>query len=220
MWRHEFWLGTKYSLPIAIGYFPLGFAFGVMGREAGLTVLDIVLMSTLVFAGAAQFIAVGLIAAGVEAGAILITTFLVNIRHLLMSTALQPYFKGHSRANLGLIAFQITDETFVVGSNYHATQKPSQFFQLGLNMASHATWILSSWLGAGMGILVAQPEKLGLTFALPAMFIALLVGQIKNRAAIAAAVTAGAISLLSGIIFKGNWHIILRPYCRNIGGAG
>jgi 4-azaleucine resistance transporter AzlC len=95
----NFGWGTKYSLPIAIGYFPLGFAFGVMGREAGLTVLDIVLMSTLVFAGAAQFIAVGLIAAGVEAGAILITTFLVNIRHLLMSTALQPYFKGHSRAN-------------------------------------------------------------------------------------------------------------------------
>lgn len=199
----------KHSLPIVLGYFPLGFAFGMMGREAGLTVLDIVLMSTLVFAGAAQFIAVGLIGAGVDAGTILATTFLVNIRHLLMSTALQPYLKGISRTTLGLVAFQITDETFVVGSNYHATQRPSHIFQLGLNMTSHATWIASSWLGAGIGTLVAQPERLGLRFALPAMFIALLVGQIKNKAAMTTAVTAGGISLLAGSFFPGNWHILL-----------
>ena len=87
------WSGLIRVVPIIVGYVPIGFAYGVLAKKAGISSLNTILMSIIVFAGSAQFIAIGLILAGATAVSIVITTFIVNLRHLLMSAALSPYLK-------------------------------------------------------------------------------------------------------------------------------
>ena len=210
---HVFWqgfaLGSRAALPIVLGYFPLGLAFGVLARDAGLNVVEAVAMSFLVFAGAGQYIAISLFKAGVDMIAIIATTFLVNLRMLLMGMALQPKLKGWSKHKLAVIAAEITDETFVMASNHYEEHEPSWPFHLGLNMTSHFAWVCSSGLGAALGNLIHEPSRFGLNFALPAMFIALLVGQVKNKIVFMAACGAGLTSLLAKMLIPGNWHVML-----------
>jgi 4-azaleucine resistance transporter AzlC len=209
MFWQGFATGSRTAIPIALGYFPLGLAFGVLAREAGLGVIQTVFMSFMVFAGAGQFIAVGLLKTGAEIVTIVVTTFLVNLRLFLMGMALQPKLKSWSKLKLGIIASEITDETFVVASDYYTNHEPSWPFHLGLNVTSHMAWVFSSGLGASVGNLIQDPAKFGLNFALPAMFIALLVGQVKNKVTLIVAIGAGVVSLVARTLIPGNWHILL-----------
>lgn len=209
MFWQGFALGSKSALPIVLGYFPLGLAFGVLARDAGLNVFEAVTMSLMVFAGAGQFIAISLWKAGVDMVAIIATTFLVNLRLLLMGMALQPKLKGWPKHRLAIISAEITDETFVMASNHYETHEPSWPFHLGLNVTSHLAWVFSSGLGASIGNLIQDPSQFGLNFALPAMFIALLVGQIKNKTALIVAGGAGIVSLIAKMLIPGNWNIML-----------
>ena len=86
--------GLNAGWPICLGYLPIGMAFGVLAQKAGLTPLQIGLMSIMVFAGSAQFIAVAMLAGGASAPAIITTTFVVNLRHMLMSSALAVYLRA------------------------------------------------------------------------------------------------------------------------------
>jgi len=104
-------------MPFVLGYLPIGFAYGVLASKVGLSTLNTVLMSLLVYAGSSQLIGVGLIAAGVHAWGIILTTFMVNLRHLLMAAAISPHLKGWRKAELGAFAFELTDESFA----YHST---------------------------------------------------------------------------------------------------
>lgn len=208
MFGKDFLLGSKTAIPIALGYFPLGLAFGVLARDAGLTVTEAATMSLMVFAGAGQFIAIGLLKTGASIINIAATTFLVNLRLFLMGMAFQPKLKHWSRLKLGIIASQITDETFVMANSYYSSNEPSWHFHLGLNITSHLAWILSSALGAGVGNLIKEPELFGLNFALPAMFIALLTSQIDNKLNFTIAIVAGIISLAAKILIPGNWNVL------------
>lgn len=209
MFWQGFAKGAKKAIPIVLGYFPLGLAFGVLARDGGLTVLETLFMSFMVFAGAGQFIAVALLKSGAEFVTVVATTFLVNLRLFLMGMALQPKIKTWSKLRLGIIASEITDETFVVASDYYSTHEPSWPFHLGLNLTSHMAWVVSSGLGASVGNLIQDPARFGLNFALPAMFIALLVGQIKNQTTLVVAIVAGIISLWGRTLVPGNWHVLL-----------
>ena len=99
-----------------LGYVPVGFAYGVLARKAGISGINTVLMSLLVYAGSAQLIAVGLFAASTSALSIIITTFVVNLRHLLMASAIAPYLKRWRKYELAAFAYELTDETFAVHS--------------------------------------------------------------------------------------------------------
>lgn len=209
MFGKQFALGSKTAIPIALGYFPLGLAFGVLARDTGLTVFETAGMSFMVFAGAGQFIAIGLLKTGADIITIAATTFLVNLRLFLMGMAFQPKLKGWSRLKLGIIASEITDETFVVANDYYSVNEPSWPFHLGLNITSHLAWISSSALGASVGNLIQNPEHFGLNFALPAMFIALLVGQIKNKINLTVAIVAGVLSLIAKLLIPGNWNVLI-----------
>ena len=87
----EFLSGGKKALPIVAGYLPLGFACGVIANNVGLSAFEAGLMSFLVFAGAAQYIAVGMIGAAMPPISVIITVLIVNLRHLLYTSALYPY---------------------------------------------------------------------------------------------------------------------------------
>lgn len=209
MKQEAFRQGIKGAAPVVLGYVPIGLAFGVLAAQAGLNAWEVFFMSLMVYAGSSQFIAAGMIAAGASIGAIVLTTFLVNSRHILMSASLAPYVKNFRSPLLALIGFGITDETFAVAMGHVSGGDRQPGFYLGLNLTSQLTWIISTVLGAAVGNVIPDPRVFGLHFALPAMFIGLLVIQMREILSILIALMAVTLSLLFKIIIPGNWNVIL-----------
>jgi 4-azaleucine resistance transporter AzlC len=204
--------GIRAASPVMLGYVPIGFAFGVLARGAGFTVAEIGLMSLLVYAGSAQFIGAGLFAAGTAIPAIISTTFLVNLRHLLMSTALVPSLREHPPWMNSLLAYGITDETFAVNTGLLQGRKAPAAYVAGLHIASQLSWIVASVAGALAGQMVGNTEALGLDFALPAMFVGLLMPNFASpdrRPRVAAALVAAFLAVGITVVWPGtSWNII------------
>ncbi len=205
----EFLCGAREALPIVLGYVPIGFAYGLIATSTGLQVMETILMSVLVYAGSAQFIAVGLIGTGAEVVTIVTTTFFVNLRHLLMSAALYPHLKKINTSVLAALAYELTDESFAVATATFQKREATAPFLAGLQLTSHLTWVLSSLAGALSGSLLVNVNKTGLDFALPAMFIALLVLQLRSRLHLVVALVAAQCSLMIIRFIPGNWNVIL-----------
>ncbi|GAA3400975.1 AzlC family ABC transporter permease [Paenibacillus hodogayensis] len=178
----SFFQGVKDCVPTLLGYLSIGFAAGVVGKTSGLSVAEITLMSALIYAGSAQFIVAGMIAANGSAAAIIATVWIVNLRHLLLSAALSPYFRHLPPIKAMGIGSLLTDETFGVAMNQPANKTLiSERWMHGLNITAYLNWILATLAGAFFGKWITNPEKFGLDFALPAMFIGLLVLQMASR---------------------------------------
>ncbi len=207
--RKDFQQGIKAAMPVVMGYLPIGMAFGVLAAQAGLAVGEVFLMSLIVYAGSSQFIAVGLLLAGASPWTIIAATFLVNSRHILMSASLAPYLKGNTAGTLSIISFGVTDETYGVAIGAAESYRRSPSFLWGLNTTSHFTWVISTTVGSAAGSIIANPEVLGLDFALPAMFIGLLVGQLKDGLSGIIAGLAALLAIMFKIFIPGNWYIIL-----------
>ncbi|GED30591.1 AzlC family ABC transporter permease [Brevibacillus centrosporus] len=205
--EETFLAGVKDCIPTLLGYLSIGFAAGVVEKTAGLSITEIALLSICLYAGSAQFIAAGMMAANGSASAIIITIFFVNLRHILLSAALSPYFRHLTPVRNMLIGSLLTDETFGVAINEAAKRKRiSEKWMHGLNITAYANWIIANIAGAYLGQWIADPEKFGLDFALPAMFIGLLVLSMVSRkqwrldivVGISAVVLAVGVSLVLG----------------------
>jgi len=204
----EFKAGAKAALPIVLGYLPVGMAFGVLARNAGLTTLEAGSMSLLVYAGASQFIAVEMISKGMVWFPIVLTTFLINLRHLLMSSTLSLYFNGNRIQTLGLLSAQLTDESFAVAMSNTSKIEKRPGYLFGLQITSQFAWITGSVGGALFGGLIDH-KGYGIPFALPALFICLLLLQIRKVHHFYIMVIAGILSLFFKWALPGNWYIIL-----------
>ena len=170
-------------MPTLLGYMSIGFAFGIVGVASHLSILEICLLSLCVYAGAAQFIICSLLVSGSPISAIILTTFIVNLRHLLLSLTIAPYFTKYSLAkNIGFGAL-LTDESFGVAVN-KAAQNGRLYdkWMNGLNITAYMCWVISCVMGGLLGQWISDPYALGLDFALPAMFAALLVLQLQSSA--------------------------------------
>lgn len=195
MSKESLLLGVKKAIPIMLGYAPLGLAFGVVAREQGLNAWHAALLALTSFTGSGQFIAVGMLGAGASISSILIANFLVNLRYLLFSASMTPYVKKMPTFVQTILAFGITDETFAVNMTEFKEGKVDRDFILGVNFASHLSWITCCSVGTVVGEILPNIDRYGVSFALPGMFIALLVMQIKNRLMLWIALLAGGISL-------------------------
>ena len=204
----ELYKGWRAAVPVALGYIPLGLAFGILAAQQGLSATAVFFLSTFVYAGSAQFIASAMMAANAAAIAIVVTTFLVNLRHLLMSASLSPFLKHISSPILALISLGITDETFAAGYPEASSGKASPWFYFGLHSLSQGSWVLCTVLGCLVGSSISDPRKWGLDFALPAMFIGLLFTQLKGKKDILVSLIAGVTSVVFIFILKDNFNII------------
>ncbi len=195
--------------PVILGYLPVGFAYGVLAQKAGLSVLNTVLMSVFVYAGSAQLIAVAMFAAGAAPLAVIITTFIVNLRHMLMSAALAPHLKNMRPMEVAAMTAELTDESFALHATRFARGENDKAETFGINTIAHISWITGSVLGILASGLIGDVRPLGLDFALPAMFLVLLVWQIHNRHHMYAAVAAAMLSV--GLYLSGceQWNVIL-----------
>ncbi len=193
----QFLRGVKHETPLLIGVVPFGAIYGVLALSAGLQAIDAQAMSSIIFAGSAQFMTVQLIREATPWMVIILTGFVINLRHVLYSASLAPYLHHLSLRWKVLLSYLMTDEAFVVTIiNYqHEGVTPNgHWYYLGAGLALWSTWQISTAAGIFLGALV--PESWGLDFALPLTFIALVVPTLKDKAGLITAVVAGLGALL------------------------
>ena len=175
--------GLKAAVPIAIGYIPIGITFGLLARSAGIPNYITVMMSFIIFAGASQFVGINLIALGTSFWEIVLTTFILNLRHLLMSASLsQKVVPGSSKGILALLSFGITDETFSVASFREEAQLQPEFL-MGLNLLAFSAWNVGTWMGFFLAAGLPEAIKTSMGIALYVMFIGLLVPSCRRSKA-------------------------------------
>lgn len=171
--------GFQDGLSIAIGYLPVAITFGLLAKSTGLSLGETILMSILVYAGAAQYISLNLIALGTSPIAIIITTFIVNIRHFLMTASLNEKVEKDHPLIKALYAFGITDETFSVAATKEG--KMSSSYMFGLTLIAYSSWVINSGIGHFVGASLPEVLQESMAIALYAMFIGLLVPSLKRQ---------------------------------------
>ncbi|WP_313086405.1 AzlC family ABC transporter permease [Pseudomonas sp.] len=196
----EFLHGCRDILPLIVGAVPFGIIFGTLSIGAGLTTWQTIGMSALVFAGSAQFIAITLITGGVGAAVVLLTTFVVNLRHALYSAAMQPFVRhlpGRWRVPL---AFWLTDEAFAVIQHRYARDDGAphkHWFFLGAALTMYLSWQLATLAGIAFGQAVPDVASWGLDFAMIATFIGIAVPMMRTRPQVASALVAAVVAVLT-----------------------
>ena len=199
--KREFLSGARDTIPLIVGAVPFGIIFGTLAVKTGLTLGQTMALSLVVFAGSAQFIALGLFAAGASAGIIILTTFVVNLRHLLYSATLAPGVRGLPGPLKAVMAFWLTDETFAVAAPRYAAEGDPEvrhLYYLGSAVLMYANWQLCSLAGALFGNLIPGAADWGLDFAMPVTFIGMLVPYLRSLPMTAAAAAAGTVALAAG----------------------
>lgn len=204
--RPPFLDGLMASLPIAMGYFPIAFSFGVAATRAGFTGVEAFALSLIIYAGASQFLALALLTSGAPVLVSAFTLIAMNLRHVLYGPALMKQAgEGASTRHAWAWAWGLTDEVFGQALGALARgQRFSEPYMFGLGIGAYAAWLSGTAVGAvaGGGALEGWPAlSAGLGFMLPALFLALLL-SILSRAqlpviAVAGAVTVGATLLIS-----------------------
>lgn len=211
--------GLKQSIPIAISVFAYGLVFGVLAGQAGLSLMESALMSGMVFAGASQFAALALWQSPLPAASIIITTMVINLRHLLMGAALFPWFSRLPRIKAYGSLFFMNDESWALTMANLARGDRNAAFLLGSGLIVFAFWMTATIVGRTLGNIMQDPSRWGLDYAFTAVFIALLVGFWKGKSDILPWVTAAAVALLASHWLPGKWYIILGALAGSFMGA-
>ena len=203
--RSEFWKGARDTLPLIIGAIPFGIIFGTLSAKAGLSAAGTMGMSAFVFAGSAQFIAMGLVGAGTAWPMIVLTTFVVNFRHLLYTATLLEDLKRLPRRWQVLLTFGLTDETFAVAVGRWRSIDDSphkHWYHFGSMLFMYTNWNLCTFIGLAAGKVLSDVGGLGLDFAMVAAFIGMVMPYVKDKPNVATVLVAGG----SALVFYGLPH--------------
>jgi 4-azaleucine resistance transporter AzlC len=200
--RLEFFAGIKAELPILLGVSPFGMIYGVLALSAGLPAILALAMSSVVFAGSAQFVGAQLIGGGAPGIVVVFTAFIINLRHILYSASIAPHLTHLSPRWKCLLGYLLTDEVYAVAIMRFARQPapaPGASFPewhfLGAGLAQWTVWQASTVVGIALGAQI--PAGWTLDFAVALTFIALVVPALTDRPSIAAAVAAGIVAVLT-----------------------
>ncbi|MCL7748177.1 AzlC family ABC transporter permease [Halalkalibacter alkaliphilus] len=201
---------------IAIGYLPAALTFGLLAKSTGLTFLETMAMSLFVYAGAAQYMALNLIAIGTGAFEIIFTTFIVNIRHLLMSASVRERIDDDHPIIKALYSFGITDEVFAVTTTQEGHVKTG--FIIGVSTVAYISWVINSGIGYFVGTILPPTLQQSMGIALYAMFIALLMPSIKkHRKVVFLAVSAALFNSIFSLFLPSGWSIIIATLLSSAG---
>jgi 4-azaleucine resistance transporter AzlC len=196
--RGEFWSGVRDEAPLLLGVAPFGLIFGALAIDAHIAIPLAQAMSSIIFAGASQFIAAQMIGAGTSGLVILLVVLVVNLRHALYSASVAPYMRSLSPGWKFLLSYLLTDEAYAVTiTHYNQETDPAHkhWFFLGAGLALWTTWQVSTAIGIFIG--ARLPKNWPLDFMLPLTFIALVVPALQDRAGVVASVVAVLISMLT-----------------------
>jgi 4-azaleucine resistance transporter AzlC len=191
--------GAKDTIPLLLGAAPFGTVFGAVAVASGLSPAAVMGFSLFVFAGSAQFVAAGLVAQGMSIPLIILTTFVVNLRHALYATSLGPYLRKLPKRWLVPLAFWLTDETYAVTIRRYreaAVGPHRHCYQLGSSLAMYLNWQLWTAIGLFAGARLAGLSEWGLDFAMAVTFIGIVVPLVRSLPMLLCAVVAGAAAVL------------------------
>lgn len=210
--------GLQAGVSIAIGYVPIAITFGLLAKSAGLTITETVMMSLLVFAGAAQYMSLNMIVLGSGVFEIVMTTFILNIRHFLMSASLNEKVEEEKLWKKSLYSFGITDETFSVAATKEGTIRTGYMF--GVIFISYSSWVVSSGIGHAIGSSLPDSLQESMAVALYAMFVGLLVPSFKKHRKVI--VLAGIAAMLNTIFtlvlgIAPGWSIVMATLVSAVG---
>ena len=205
----QFWSGVRAGIPVILGFIPVGIAYAIMARQAGLSVLETSLMSLTVFAGASQMMAAGMIAKGAGILAMILTTFILNLRHVIMSTCVFNRMKDGNAPTRLALSFGVTDESFSIFTTVQGGHCTTFFF-LGLILSTWGSWNVGTLIGAILSDFLPTVITASLGISLYAMFIALLLPALKGnlRLALLLLLTAGCNTLFN-LFLDSSWALIL-----------
>lgn len=215
--------GVVTGIPITLGYIPVAITFGVLAFQSGLSLLELTLMSALVFAGASQFMGVNMIVANASMIEIVIATFVLNFRHFIMSLSFMNSIRDHVslKGRLG-VSLGLTDEAFAVASmnQEKANNKQAVYFYIGIFLSGYLAWVLGSLVGGVLGEVIPEQLSQSMGIALYALFISLLVPAVKKEvryglvALIAMLINAIAVQFMSS-----GWAIVVGTLLGGLSGV-
>ncbi len=211
--------GARRCLPIVVSGFAIGLVFGVLARQAGIGAVETVLMSALVFSGAAQFVVLGLWAAPLPVATIALTTLVVGLRHLLMGAALSPWFSKLGRLKAYGSVFFMADENWALSMGEFSKGRRDAAFLLGGGLAMFVSWTSATLIGRTIGGALRDPSRWGLDFAFTAVFLALLVGMWRGRSDLLPWAVAAVVAVAAHAWLPGQWYILLGGLAGSIAGA-
>lgn len=194
----EFWAGARAEIPLLIGGIPFGWIYGALALNAGLTPAEAQMMSSIVFAGSAQFITAQLVQEATPGFVIVLTIAVVNLRHMLYSASTAPYIASLPMRWKVLLSYLLTDEAYaptILHYERNGVTPYSHWFWLGAGSTLWIEWQISTAVGVFLG--AAIPGSWSLDFALPLTFIAMLVPVLRDRPGVAAALSAGLVALVT-----------------------
>lgn len=216
----QFWLGVTMFVPVAISIASYGVVWGVLAGQKGLSVLEVLLMSGLVFAGSSQFVALDSWTPGaLPIVPIVVATAIVNLRMLLMSATLRPLV-----AHLPLLRalgamFFVGDEQWAMTMAGLRDGKGSVAYMMGIGVLSWLAWVGSTLLGRVVGAFIDDPVKYGLDFAFTATFIALLLGMWRGRGDLVPWLVGALAAIATAYYVDGKWYIIVGGLLGSLAGA-
>lgn len=216
--KTQYKAGAKSGVPIIFGFIPIGIAYAIMARHAGFSAPETVFMSIAVFAGASQMMAVGMYAHGAGIAAMILTTFILNLRHLIMSTCIMNKMRSEKTSAKLLAAFGVTDESFAVFTTAKQDNCTMPYF-LGLISVTYLSWVAGSAIGAFTSDFLSPLLTASLGIALYAMFIALIMPDLKrsSRLGLLVVFTAAVNTVLSQFMAS-SWVLIVSTLiCAAIG---
>ncbi len=197
----QFFEGAKDTFPLIAGAIPFGIIFGTLAATAGLSFAATMGMSMFVFAGSSQFVCVSLLSAGTAWPMIVLTTFVVNLRHMLYGATMVPFYKNLNPLWKMVLAFGLTDETFAVAvSRYNQKNgvPGKHYYNLGSMVFMYANWNLCTFIGLTAGKAFPGISQWGLDFAMPATFIGIVIPYLVSKPMWASVITAGTVSIMAG----------------------
>src|SRR5690625_4644026 len=204
--------GVQSGLPIVLGYIPVALTFGVLATQAGMSVIELTLMSTLVYAGASQFMGANMIAVQASAVEIVVATVVLNFRHFIMSLS----FANTVRESVPLrgrflLSLGLTDQSFAVAAieKDMAKQKYSVYFYATVFLTAYLSWVSGSFAGGLLGEVIPEQLSQSMGIALYAMFIGLLIPAVKiNVRLVYIALIAMLINVLCSQFVSSGWAIV------------
>ncbi|MCL6612165.1 MAG: AzlC family ABC transporter permease [Peptococcaceae bacterium] len=204
------WAALRQCAPVVIGVVPFGITCGIMGLTAKLSGAETVLMSVTVFAGASQFIGINMLSAGFAGGGIVIlTTLLVNLRHLIMGISLAPYMIRLPLPLQAFLAFFLTDEAYALTISRIHKAGYSAIYQMTVSTTLYLVWVLATAAGVVLGGYISDPLTWGLDFAMPATFLVLLMPLLTDRVSLIVFGVAAVVSVFAALYLPGKWYIII-----------
>ncbi|QZX98411.1 AzlC family ABC transporter permease [Halobaculum rubrum] len=199
--------GIRDTLPLLLGIVPFALVAGVAGIEAGLTPLQTVGLSVVVFAGASQLAAIDLLGRDAALGVVVLTVVVVNLRMLMYSASIAPYFRELSARVRAGCAYVLTDQAYALslaryaGDRDRETTTRRPYYYLGVALTLWIVWQAGTVVGVVFGAAVPDSWRLG--FAVPLVFLALLVPAVSDVPSLGAAVVAGVVAVLgAGLPFN------------------